>query len=205
MIGSRILQLGCLGLVLTFAAAAYADRSLRLSTEHLVADSSSVIVTHNHDVKQIKKPDAVAGSEIVLDLNSTLRIVRKSDNTEIFKQDVMPLTALTSVDDGRYFAGLSSLQALSPQYNFLLISADGQIVTTALITPTSGHCRSVSWSTTNFIGWFDEKSPDVQLSFTDDQVSTVTVLNPYDQAADGTSGRCVIRVATATSNSSNKP
>ncbi|MDY6944542.1 MAG: hypothetical protein SXG53_02395 [Pseudomonadota bacterium] len=90
----------------------------------------------------------------------------------------MPLTALTSVDCGRYFAGLSSLQVLSFAHNFLLISANGEMVTTALITPTSGHCRSVHWSTTNVIAWFDEKAPDVQLSFVGDRVDTVTVGNP---------------------------
>jgi hypothetical protein len=170
-----------------------------------VAESSTVIVTHDHDVKQINKPSAVAGSEIVLDMISTLRIVRKSDNAEIFKHAVMPFTALTSVDGGRYFAGLSSLQTLSPQYNFLLIRADGRIVTTALITPTSGHCRSVRSSTTNFIGWFDEKAPDVQLSFAGDQVDTVTVVNPYDKASGGPAGNCVIRVAAAGANPAEKP
>lgn len=204
MIGSRILQLGCIGLALNVTTA-YADRSLRLSTAHLVAESSTVIVTHDHDVQQVKEPGAVAGSGIVLDYNSTLRIVRKSDNAEIFKQAVMPLTTLTSVDDGRYFAGLSSLQTLSSQYNFLLISAGGRIVTTVLITPTSGHCRSVSWTTTNFIGWFDEKAPDVQLSFAGGQVDAVTVVNPYDRAADGTAGKCVIRVAVVGANSTAKP
>jgi hypothetical protein len=163
VIHSRIVRLLCVGLVLNVTAA-YADRSLRLSTRHLVAETSTVIVTHDHDVQQIKEPGAVAGSGILLDLNSTLRIVRKSDNAEIFKQAVMPLTALTSVNDGHYFAGLSSLQTLSSGYNFLLISADGQIVITALITLTSGHCRSVSSTTTNFIGWFNEKAPDVQLA-----------------------------------------
>lgn len=194
MIGARILKLGCIALALNLPAA-YADRSLQLSTRHLVAESADVVVTHDHDVKRIENPPVtVAAGAIVLDLNSTLRIVRKSDNAEIFKQEVMPLTALTSVEDGRYFVGLSSLQVLSSQYNFLLISADGHIITTALITPASNHCRAVSFSTTNFIRWFDERTPDVQLSFVGDQVDTVTVLNPYDRAAGGTAGRCVIRV-----------
>lgn len=194
MIGSRILQVASIGLLLNVTAV-YADRSLQLSTKHLTAESASVVVIHDHDLKPTKKPSAVAASEITVDMTSTLRIVRKSDNVEIFKQTVMPLTALTSVDGGRYVAGLSNLQALSFQYNFLLIRADGRIVTTALITPTSGHCRSVSASTTNFIGWFDQQAPDVHLSFAGDQVETVTVANPYDKAADGTVGRCVIRVA----------
>jgi len=200
MIGSRVLQFGCIGLALNVGAA-YADRSLRLSTAHLVAESSTVIVMHDHDVKQVEKPRADAGSGIVLDYNSTLRIVRKSDNAEVFERAVMPLTALTSVDNGRYFAGLSNLQTLSFEYNFLLISASGQIVTTALITPTSGHCRSVSATTSNFIRWFDEEAPKVHLSFAGDQVDTVTVVNPYERAADGSAGKCVIRVATAQENS----
>jgi hypothetical protein len=204
VIGSRILQLGCIGFALNVTAA-HADRTLYLSTEHLVAESSAVIVTHDHDVKQIKKPDAPPERGIVLDYRSSLRIVRKSDSAEISKLPVMPLTALTSVDDGRYFAGLSSLQALSFKYNFILISADGRIVTTALITPTSGHCRSVSSTTTNFIRWFDGKAPRVQLSFVGDQVDTVTVRNPYDKVADGSAGKCVIRVAPADANSTGKP
>lgn len=197
MIGPRIMQLGCLGLALTVTIAS-ADRSLRFSTAHLVAENSTVIVTHDHDVQQVKEPGAVAGSEIRLNLNSTLRIVRKSDNAAILKLAVMPLTALTSVDNGRYFAGLSNLRTLSFRYNFLLMSADGQIVTTALITPTSGHCGSVSSTTTNFIGWFDEKVPDVHLSFAGGQVAKATVVNPYDTAADGTKGQCVIQVAAQT-------
>ena len=204
MIRPRVLQLSCIGLALSVATA-HADRSLRLSTKHLVAESSTVVVNHDHEVKDVKKPGAVSGPDIVLDVHSTLRVVRKSDNAEIFNQTVMPLTALTSVDGGRYFAGLSSLQTLADQYNFLLISADGRIVTTALITPTSGHCRSVSWSTTNFIGWFDEKAPDVRLSFEGGQVDAVTVMNPYDKAADGTPGKCVIRVTPAGANSGGKP
>lgn len=191
-----MLQLGCIGLALSVTQA-HADRSLRLSTKHLVAEGSTVIATHDHDIKQIKTPAALDSGEIVLDMTSTLRIVRKRDNVEIFKQAVMPLTALTSVDEGRYFAGLSNLQVLSSQYNFLLISASGRIVTTALITATSGHCRSVSSTTTNFIRWFDEEAPDVRLSFAGDRVDSVTVLNPYDKAADGSEGKCVIRVAPA--------
>jgi hypothetical protein len=199
VIGSRMLQLGCIGLALNITAA-HADRSLRLSTAHLVAESSTVIVMHDHDVKQVKGPGTDAGRRIALEHNSTLRIVRKSDNAEIFRQAVMPLTALTSVDDGRYFAGLSNLQTLSFQYNFLLVSAAGQIVTAALITPTSGHCRAVSATTTNFLRWFDETAPTVQLSFTGDQVAEVTVVNPYDRNADGSAGKCVTRVAGANSN-----
>lgn len=203
MIGSRIMQLACIGLALSVTIA-YADRVLRLSTVHLVAESSNVIVTHDHDVQEVEVPGVVADDRIFLDLNSTLRIVRKSDNVEIFKKAVMPLTALTSVSDGRYFAGLSNLKTLSSEYNFILIRADGQIVMTALITPTSDHCRSLSWTTTNFIRWFDEKAPDVKLSFAGDQVETVTVLNPYDRAADGTAGKCVIRVAAAGANATEK-
>lgn len=198
MIGSRMLQFGCIVLALG-STAAYADRSLRLSTEHLVAESSAVIVMHDHDVKEVKEPGAGAGSKIVVEYNSTLRIVRKSDNAEIFNQALMPLTALTSVADGRYFVGLSNLQTLSFQYNFLLISAAGEIVATALITPTSGHCRSVSATTTNFIRWFDENAPKVQLSFAGDLVDAVTVVNPYDKGANGTAGTCVIRIADVNS------
>lgn len=202
MIGSRMLRFGCIGLALSITAA-QADRSLQLSTARLVAESPTVVVMHDHDVKEVKEPDAGAESKIVLAYNSTLRIVRKSDNAEILQQAVMPLATLTSVADGRYFAGLSNLQTLSSQYNFLLISASGQIVTTALVTPTSSHCRSVSATTTNFIRWFDEHAPTVQLSFAGDQVDAVTVVNPYDRAADGTAGKCVIRIKGV--NSTKKP
>jgi hypothetical protein len=188
----RILQLGCIGLMFNISVAS-ADRSLRLSTAHLVAESSSVRVTHDHDVQQVKESGVPVDGAIRLNLNSTLRIVRKSDNAEIFNQAVPPLTALTSVNDGRYFAGLSNLQTLSAQYNFLLISADGKIVTTALITPSSGHCRSVSLTTTNFIRWFNEKAPDVRLSRVGRQVF-VTIANPYDASAGGVEGKCIIQM-----------
>lgn len=123
--------------------------------------------------------------------------MRKSDNTEIFYQRVMPLTTLASVDDGQYFAGLSSLRALSFEYNFLLISAEGEIITTALITPTSDHCRVVSYTTTNSIRWFEEDTPDIALSFKGDRVDTITVVNPYDRGPYGQGvGTCVIRVAS---------
>lgn len=193
MIGARLLQLACIGLALNVTVA-YADRALRMSTKHLVAESSAVIVTHDHDVKHIKTPESLERGEFVLELNSTLRIVRKSDDVEIFNQPVMPLTALTSVDGGRYFAGLSSLQALSFDYNFILISASGQIVTTSLITPTSRHCKSLGSTTSNYILWFDESTPDVQLSFAHDRIEAVTVSNPYDRTADGSTGKCVIQV-----------
>lgn len=204
MIRSRIMQLGCIGLALNITTAS-ADRSLRLSTAHLVAESSTVVVTHDHDIEPVDESSDVGGRGIRLSYRSTLQIVRKSDNAELFKQPVMPLTALTSVNDGRYFAGLSNLRTLSHKYNFLLITADGQIVTTALITPTSGHCQSVSWTSTNYIGWFDEKAPDVQLAFVGGRVDTVIVRNPYDRAVDGSAGKCVIRVSTANADVPEKP
>jgi hypothetical protein len=203
MIGSRGLQLGCFGLVLGVKAA-HADPALYLSTMHLEAESPAVIVTHDHDVKRVKMPQGAPDDAITLDLNSTLRIVRKSDKTEIFKQEVMPLTALTSVDGGRYFAGLSNLKTIAHEYNFILISADGRIVTTALITPMSHHCRTLSATTTNFIRWFDDKAPKVQLSFEGGEVDKVFVENPYDNDTGGRPGKCVIQVA-AGAKSTGKP
>lgn len=108
MSARRTLQLGCIGFALSVTPAP-ADRALRLSTRHLAAESSTVIATHDHDVKQIKTPAGLDSGEVVVALNSTLRIVRKPGDVEIFKQAVMPFTALASVDEGRYFAGLSSL------------------------------------------------------------------------------------------------
>lgn len=203
MICSRILQLGCIGLALSITPA-YADRAFHLSTEHLVAESSTVIVTHDHDSWEAKRPEGMSDGGIYLSVDSVLRIVRKSDNAEIFKQRVMPLTALTSVDGGRYFAGLSNLKALAPEYNFLLISADGRIVTTARITSTSHHCRRISSTTTNFTRWFDDKAPKVQLSFVGGEVDKVFVENPYDNDTGGRPGKCVIQVA-AGAKSTGKP
>lgn len=62
-------------------------------------------------------------------------------------------------------------------------------MTTALTTATSGHCGSVSSTTTNFIGWFDEEAPEVRLSFAGERVDSVSVLNPDDRAADGKARR----------------
>jgi hypothetical protein len=59
LVRSRMLQFGCIGLALNMTDA-FADRSLRLSTAHLVAESSTVTVTHDHDVKQVKEPAADA-------------------------------------------------------------------------------------------------------------------------------------------------
>jgi hypothetical protein len=196
MSGLRLKQLGCAAVALSMSTA-QADRALRLSTMHLVTESPALIVTHDHDVTQVNVPGVEARGRIFLDLNSTLRMVRKDDNAEIFNQPVMPLTALTSVNDGRYFAGLSSLQTLSSDYNFILISEDGKIVATALITVTSGHCRSVSATTTNFIRWFNEKAPEVHISFEDGQVNKITVVNPYDRGTNGAPGTCVIHVEAA--------
>jgi hypothetical protein len=64
---------------------------------------------HDSDVQRVREPGAASGRGILLELNSTLPIVRKSDNAEIFKRAVMPLTALTIVNDGSCFANLSSL------------------------------------------------------------------------------------------------
>lgn len=87
----RTLQLGCFAFALTVSAA-NADRTLQLSTEHLVAEGPTVTVTHDHDVKRIERPGFDPGL-FLLDLSSTLRIVRKRDQVEIFRQDVMPFTA----------------------------------------------------------------------------------------------------------------
>ena len=172
-----------LGIVapLLIISAAHADTSLLPSKLELTAQNAHVIVIHEHDVKLHPTEHGTT-----IELNSTLRIMSRSDTTEISKQDVMPLTALVNLDGGKYFAGLSSLKTLSFQYNFVLFTEDGRIVTTALVTRMSGHCHAVTESVTNYIGWFDENAPDVKLVFDNRQVKAVIVKNPYDRAPDAT-------------------
>ena len=79
-------------------------------------------------------------------------------------------------------------------------------MTTARITSTSHLCRALSATTTNFIRWFDDKAPKVQLSFVDGQIDKVFVENPYDKDTDGSPGKCVIQVAAgAKSTASHNP
>lgn len=185
---ARSMRLVLFGLLLHMGTA-YGDTYLRPSKLELTAENPRVLVIHKHDVQLTPTSQGT-----VMDLNSTLRIISKGNHAEIVDEKVMPLTALVNLGGSKYFAGLSTLKTLAYEYNFILFTESGRIVTTALISRTSGHCHHVSESVTNYIGWFDESAPNVRLVVDGSLVTSVIVRNPHDRGPDAT-GECVISVS----------
>lgn len=184
---SRVLVTG----LMLVSGAARADIAFRPSVVSLETENQDVIVLHDHAVEFRDSPD---GDGLIIWGNSTLRIISKSDGSEILNERVMPLTTLLNVGDG-YFAGLSVLRALAAQYNFVLFTQTGEVIATALVTFRSGHCKEVGGTTTNFIFWYDEKDPDaVRLSFEGGRVNEIIVANSHDRTAVDHRGVCVIPV-----------
>ena len=176
----------------------HADSRLALSDVSVSAENNHVIVTHEHSMRRKDNGTGDVGDgKITLAVESNLRFVSKTSEAADMEFEVGPLTALVNIDGGPYFAGLSNLKTLSYRYNFVLFDQHGTVLATALITADSGHCRRVSQSTTNRIGWYDEQNPEIRLVFGDDaaEVRRVVVTNPYDIGLDGVSGECVIQVA----------
>jgi len=172
----------------------HADRTLRESSELLMAANEDTYVIHEHRVQFDASEEAMAKNTVVANIKSALRIFNKHDGKETFKKFVMPLTALVNIDGGEYFAGLSDLKTLSDQYNFILFTQDGRFVVKALITPTSDHCRAEAHSVTNTIRWFDKESPKVRLEFDNGRPVRAIVENPYDVLPDGEIGECIIQI-----------
>lgn len=193
MKSTRIFLAGMLSVLLSVTIV-HADRALRESSALLVAANKDTYVIHEHRIQFDTSEREMAKDAIVANINSTLRIFNKNDGKETFKKFIMPLTALTNIDGGEYFAGLSDLKTLSHQYNFILFTQDGRFVAKALITPTSDHCRKVAHSVSNAIRWFDKESPQVWLEIDNGHPVKAIVKNPYDTFPDGKMGECVIPI-----------
>lgn len=177
--------------VLMYAQSSVADSVFYTGKNSIKAENRDVIVLHEYDIQVENQPDR---NDSLLKLNSTLRIIRKSDNSEIFSQESSPLTALVPLDNSGYFVGLSHLNFLSTikGYNFILFNENGDVLKKDMIKNGSGHCNSLRQSVTNFIYWFDRDNPEVRPVYNQDKLTRVIVQNPYDRTAPENLGECVI-------------
>ena len=173
-----------------------ADSRLHTGEVSISANNGEIEIRHRHEIV-LEEDEAKSRNALPVRVKSKLAFVRLSTGETIREYPVPPFTHLVNVDGGPYFVGMSYLQLYSQPYNFMLFHEEGRTVAKALVTARgSSHCNSVSASTTNYIYWFDQESPQVYIEYwaKDDTARKVLVKNPFDQEPEGGVGECVLRV-----------
>ncbi|WP_053981346.1 hypothetical protein [Marinagarivorans algicola] len=153
-------------IALLFALPLWADQP-RSSDLHIWAENDNVYVLHSHK--------AIAWTVET----SEIKIVTKATGEEVFSADTTPFTKLVSVENGRYFAGLSDLQAgsLSHGYNFALFTPDGEFLSKVFVSRDAGYCEKVRQSVSQYLGWF-AREPRIKLVRSEGKVSKI-IVQPY--------------------------
>ena len=145
----------------------------RSSNLSIWAENNNVLVLHEHKVR------AWTISQ------SSIRIINKGDGSEVFQSETTPFTVLVPVEGGKYFAGLSDLQAgsLPHGYNFALFKPDGEFVSRVYVSKDTDYCEKVRQSVSQYLGWFS-RVPDIHLERSQDgQISSIIVQAIYHDAA----------------------
>lgn len=90
---------------------------------------------------------------------SEVQIIDKRNGAEIARMQISPLTRLVSVGQG-LFAGQSWVNPAESrqEYNYVLLSSQGHIVSQALVMPGSGHCSNLGAYQAQG-DWYDERAP----------------------------------------------
>ena len=139
----------------------------RTSNMSIWTESDDVYVLHTHSVHAwtIHK--------------SELRIISKKDGSEIFKAETTPFTAIVSVEGGKYFAGLSDLQAgsLPHGYNFALFKPNGEFISRVHVSKDTEHCEKVRQSVSQYLGWFS-KPPSISIESSGNGTITSITVQP---------------------------
>ena len=140
----------------------------RSSELQIWAESEDVYVLHTHK--------AVAWTVE----RSELKIVTKGEGKEVFVTETTPFTKLVSVEGGKYFAGLSDLQAgsLPHGYNFALFTPEGRFVSKVFVSRETGYCEKVRQSVSQYLGWFSRK-PRIELVRSEGEISKIIVQSYY--------------------------
>lgn len=139
----------------------------RTSNVSIWAESDDVYVLHSHSVHawSIDK--------------SELKIISKKSGSEIFKAEITPFTALVAVEGGKYFAGLSDLQAgsLPHGYNFALFNPSGEFISRVYVSRDTEYCEKVRQSVSQYLGWFS-KPPSISIESTGNGTITSITVQP---------------------------
>lgn len=143
----------------------------RPSNSHLRiwTESDSLFVLHKHRARAWDVSESIT------------RIIDKQTGRVLKEFETTPFTALLSVEDGQYFAGLSYFQASSyPHgYNFALFSAQGEFIVKAFVLSESGHCKEPRQSVSQYVFWYDENDPNVRLRREDNEIVEILVDSYY--------------------------
>lgn len=150
-----------LAALLTLLSASAAADQFRHSTMSVWTESETHRVLHHHDTQR---------------KHSELRIVRKHDGQELFRGESAPFTLLVPVQDGRYFAALSNhaLHAFDYGYNFALFTPQGEQLSRAYVSTSTGYCGRVRSTVSMYVYWFTQ-TPDVRVVEVDGKPDHVLV------------------------------
>jgi len=140
----------------------------RQSTRQIWVENENVYVLHKHDVKAW----TVNESEI--------RIINKETGEVVFSAGTTPFTMLVAVEGGKFFAGLSDLQAGSMPYgyNFALFTPEGKFISKVYVSQQSGYCEKVLQTVSQSVEWFRITGPEINLERIDGEISGI-VVSPY--------------------------
>ena len=152
--------------LLCLSAESSADQP-RSSSLQIWAENDDVYVLHSHDLH---------AWEVNL---SEVRIIRKVDGEEVFRSETAPFTKLVPVKGGKYFAGLSDLQAgtMPAGYNFALFTPEGQFLSKVYVSRETAYCERVQQSVSQNLNWFS-RNPEVTLKWIDEDLESILV-KPY--------------------------
>ena len=150
--------------VIALTGTAVADQPSH-SALSIWAESDDLIALHKHKA---------SSGEI---RESFVRILEKNTGYVVSEFETTPFTALVSIADGRYFAGLSNFNSISRPhgYNFAVFAADGTFLIKAFVLRGSGHCERVSQSVSQYVRWFNGPEPHITVNFYGTEVTEVLV------------------------------
>ncbi|SMF48843.1 hypothetical protein SAMN02745866_03195 [Alteromonadaceae bacterium Bs31] len=133
------------------------------------------IWAENEDVYVLHSHKAVAWTVE----KSEIKIFTKNAGKEVFVTETTPFTKLVPVEDGKYFAGLSDLQAgsLPHGYNFALFTPEGRFIAKVFVSRETGYCEKVRQSVSQYLGWFSSK-PRIELVRSEGKITKI-VVQPY--------------------------
>jgi hypothetical protein len=153
-----------------FSCCAAADQP-RSSELSIWSENDDVYVLHSHLVHAWTTE------------KSMLKIVRKENGDILFESKTTPFTEIVPVEDGKYFAGLSDLQAgtLPHGYNFALFDIKGGFISRVYVSGESGYCEKVIQSVSQYIRWFS-RNPKITLEKTDGKIAKIIVSPIYSNS-----------------------
>ena len=160
-----IIQLAYLFLFISMSSLADQPRFSRMN---IWTENENVYVLHTHK--------AIAWTL----KKSETRIVSKETGKVVFKANTSPFTIIIPVENGKYFAGLSDLQAgsLLHGYNFALFTPSGEFISKVYVSRETGYCEKVKQSVSQYLYWFS-RMPDVKLEREHGKISKIVIESPF--------------------------